>query len=89
MQFQQKDENHIYLLANRSYHKKNTSIYSIDNEIFRLFQKKFPELKITIDDYNKNIHKIETLFIESNNEKIIGTTIDHIVTRIENGTILF
>ena len=78
MQSQQNDNDLIYLLANHRYHKKKDIVYSIDNEIHLLLQKKFFNLGITFDDYNQNIQKIETLFMETYIQKIIGEIINTI-----------
>ena len=84
-----KDDNYIYLLANQRHHKRNNLTYSIDNEIFLLLQKKFRSLNISIEDYNQNIQKIETLFVETNNQKIINQVIDTIINYVINEQLLY
>ena len=83
------DDNYIYLLANQRHHKKRNINYSIDNEIFLLLQKKFSDLKITLDDYNHNIQKIEILFINTYNQKIINNIIDNIINSVINEQLLY
>ena len=65
-------EETFYLLANPNYHQKKIfKEQSIDNSLLILLNKKFPNIKITEQDYDKNILKIETLFTETYNQKII------------------
>ena len=83
------DDNYIYLLANQRHHKRPNLTYSIDNEILLLLQKKFRSLNISPEDYNQNIQKIETLFIETNNQKVINQVIDTIINYVINEQLLY
>ena len=47
--------NELYLLANPNHIKKKKIKYSIDDSLFSLLQRKFPQYKITKDDYQINI----------------------------------
>ena len=67
----------FHLLAN-PYHIKKKKIYiepSLDDEILRLIQKKFPNLKILEEDYTLFILKIENLLTDI----IIENHINHII----------
>ena len=46
--------------------------YSIDDQLFLLIQKRFPQYKITKEDYIKNIDKIENLFFEAYQTKYLN-----------------
>lgn len=89
----QKGEDAIFahLLANPYYHKKKTigDLNTIDDELFILLGRKFPKLNITEGDYLENIRKIEKLFTETNNNKIIKDVIEQIITYIVNEEVLF
>ena len=65
----------LHLLANPYYHKKKKTFKTnIDDELLLLMQKKFPNCKITKDDYQKNIIKIENMFIENSGQVIAQFT---------------
>ena len=89
----QKEEDAIFahLLANPYYHKKKTigDLSSIDDELFSLLNRKIPTLNITEGDYFLNIQKIESLFVETNNNNIIKNVIEQIINYIINEEVLF
>ena len=61
------DDDTFQLLANPYHIKKRKKLYihpTIDEEILRLIQKKFPKLKILEEDYSTFIVKIENLLID-------------------------
>ena len=82
-------EETFYLLANPNYHQKKIfKEQSIDNSLLILLNKKFPNIKITEEDYDKNILKIETLFTETYNQKIIIKLIEEIIEKAINEQVL-
>ena len=60
------EEDTFHLLANPYYIKKKKNLFqpTLDDEILRLIQKKFPILEILDDDYNNFIAKIENILID-------------------------
>ena len=84
------NDNILHLLANPSYHikKSNHRLNSIDDEFLLLIQRKFPQYKISKEDYIKNIEKIEFLFFETNANNIIQEVIDGIINLIVNEQVL-
>ena len=60
------EEDTFHLLANPYYIKKKKNLFqpTLDEEILRLIQKKFPILEILDDDYNNFIAKIENILID-------------------------
>ena len=57
----------FHLLANPYHIKKRKNLFvhpTLDDEILRLIQKKFPNLKIIKEDYTKFIVKIENILID-------------------------
>ena len=84
----------LYSLIYQQIHiiiKKKTigDLNTIDDELFILLGRKFPKLNITEGDYLENIRKIEKLFTETNNNKIIKDVIEQIITYIVNEEVLF
>jgi len=80
--------NDLYLLANPNHIKKKKIKYSIDDSLFSLLQRKFPQCKITKDDYKINIGKIEKLFIETSNSNIIEGYLNEIIQSVINEQVL-
>ena len=82
-------EDTFYLLANPNYRQKK-EIYddSNDRSLLILLNKKFPHIKISEDDYNKNISKIEKLFVETYQQSIITEIIEEIILQVVNEQIL-
>ena len=79
----------LHLLANPYYHKKKKTFKTnIDDELLLLMQKKFPNCKITKDDYQKNIIKIENMFIETTNSNIIKEYLEKIIQTVVNEQVL-
>ena len=73
------DDDTFQLLANPYHIKKRKNLYiqpSIDDEILRLLQKKFPKLKILEEDYTQFILKIENLLIDIIIENHLETIIN-------------
>tara|TARA_B100000214_G_C23582628_1_gene452552 strand:+ start:113 stop:376 length:264 start_codon:yes stop_codon:yes gene_type:complete len=84
-----KNTNNLHLLANPYYHKKKEKKHStIDKELLLLIQKKFPDYKISESDYQKNIKKIDTLFMETNTINIIEEYIEKIIQAVLNEQVL-
>ena len=82
-------EDTFYLLANPNYHQKKIfKEQSIDNTLLTILNKKFPHIKIDEEDYDKNILKIETLFTETYNQKIIIKIVDEIIEKVINEQVL-
>tara|TARA_B100000902_G_C27222115_1_gene870247 strand:- start:469 stop:693 length:225 start_codon:yes stop_codon:yes gene_type:complete len=67
-----------YLLANPNYLKKNKRKTTIDDELFLLLQRKYPEYNFNIEDFDYLILKIENLINEIHIEKIVYELIDTI-----------
>ena len=67
--------------------KKIFKEQSIDNTLLTILNKKFPHIKID-EDYDKNILKIETLFTETYNQKIIIKIVDEIIEKVINEQVL-
>jgi len=84
------DEN-LHLLANPNhyYMKKIINHESLDDKIFLLLKKKFPNIEITLDDYSKNILKIEIIFNETYQQRVVETIVEEIVQQTVNEQILF
>jgi len=84
------DEN-LYLLVNHTHYKikKVVNQESLDERLVLLFNKKFQKIDITSDDYSENILKIENLFTETYNQRIIQTTIEKLIQQTENEQVLF
>jgi hypothetical protein len=82
-------EDTFHLLANPNYRQKK-EIYddSKDRSLLILLNKKFPNIKISEDDYNKNISKIEKLFVETYQQNIITEIIEEIILQVDNEQIL-
>ena len=53
-----------------------------------MLKKKYKNIKITRDDYDKNILKIENLFMENYNQKIINSVIEDIINKTIHGQVL-
>tara|TARA_B100000575_G_scaffold290300_2_gene293720 strand:- start:347 stop:628 length:282 start_codon:yes stop_codon:yes gene_type:complete len=73
------DDDTFHLLANPYHIKKRKNLYiqpTIDDEIVRLIQKKFPRLKILEEDYSIFIVKIENLLIDIIIENHLKTIIN-------------
>ena len=73
------DDDTFHLLANPYHIKKRKNLYiqpTIDDEIVRLIQKKFPRLKILEEDYSIFIVKIENLLIDIIIENHLETIIN-------------
>ena len=80
----------LHLLANPNYHqKKIIQQRSIDDNIYMLLTKKYKNIKITREDYDKIILKIENLFMENYNQKIIASVIEDIVNKTIHEQVLF
>ena len=58
------------------------------NQFLLLIQRKFPQYKISKEDYIKNIEKIEFLFFETNANNIIQEVIEGIINLIVNEQVL-
>jgi len=84
-------DDNLFLLVNPSRYKtkKIVNQASLDESIILLLNKKFPKVEITKEDYNENIIKIETLFTETYNQRIIITVIEEIIRKTENEQVLF
>ena len=84
------DEN-LHLLANPNhyYRKKIINHESLDEKILLLLKKKFPNIEITLDDYSKNILKIEIIFNETYQQRVVKTIVEEIVQQTVNEQILF
>tara|TARA_B100000214_G_scaffold348603_1_gene300800 strand:- start:2331 stop:2585 length:255 start_codon:yes stop_codon:yes gene_type:complete len=79
----------LHLLANPYYHKKKKTFETtIDDDLLLLMKKKFPNCKITKDDYQKNIIKIENMFIETTNSNIIKEYLEKIIQTVVNEQVL-
>jgi len=87
---QKNNDNILHLLANPSYHKKksNHQFNSIDDQLFLLIQRRFPQYKINKADYIKNIDKIENLFFETYQTTIIKEVIEQIIQSTINEEVL-
>jgi hypothetical protein len=82
-------EDTFYLLANPQYRQKNENYdNSIDDSLLILLNKKFSNIKITEDNYNINISKIENMFMETYQQNIISELVEEIITQVTNGQIL-
>lgn len=82
-------EETFHLLANPNFHQRKVfKEHSIDNSILILLNKKFPYMKITEEDYNKNILKIENLFVETHKQKFIDNLVKEIVDQAINEQVL-
>jgi|TARA_B110000285_G_scaffold235181_1_gene315387 hypothetical protein len=83
------DEN-LHLLANPNrYYRKKINQTSIDDKIYSLLKNKFPGIEITQDDYSKNILKIEILFNETYQQRVVETIVEEIVQQTVYEQILF
>lgn len=83
------DEN-LHLLANPNHcYRKRIPQESIDEKITLLLKKKLPGIEITPHDYSINILKIENLFIETYQKRVVSTIIEEIIQKTENEQILF
>jgi len=79
----------FYLLANPSHRqKKEIPDVSNDRSLLILLKKKFLHINITEEDYNKNILKIENLFIETHQQKIISEIVEEIIIKALNEQVL-
>tara|TARA_Y100000817_G_scaffold312239_1_gene305780 strand:+ start:1868 stop:2137 length:270 start_codon:yes stop_codon:yes gene_type:complete len=87
---QKNNDDILHLLANPFYHKKKSIPHfnSIDDQLFLLIQKRFPQYKITKEDYIKNIDKIENLFFEAYQTTIIKEVIEQIIRSTVNEQVL-
>ena len=86
---QKNNDNILHLLANPSYHKKKSNQFnSIDDQLFLLIQRRFPQYKINKADYIKNIDKIENLFFETYQTTIIKEVIEQIIQSTINEEVL-
>lgn len=84
-----KNATNLHLLANPYYYKKTEKKHhTIDKELFLLMQKKFPQYRISESDYQKNIKKIDTLFMETNTINIIEEYIEKIIQAVLNEQVL-
>jgi hypothetical protein len=84
------DEN-LHLLANPNHYYRTRLVNqeSLDDKIIILLKKKFPGTEITSDDYGKNILKIESLFNETYQQRIVEKIVEEIVQQTVNEQILF
>jgi len=84
------DEN-LHLLANPNHYYSTMLLNqeSLDERITILLKKKFPNIEITPDDYFKNILKIESMFNETYQQRIIETIVEEIIQQTVNERILF
>jgi hypothetical protein len=82
-------EDTFYLLANPNYRqKKEICEDSNDRSLLILLNKKFPHIKISEEDYHKNISKIESLFMETYQQNIITEIIEEITLQVINEQLL-
>ena len=83
------DEN-LHLLANPNrYYRTILHKESLDEKIILLLKKKFPNIEITQNDYSKNILKIEILFNETYQQRVVETIVEEIVQQTVYEQILF
>ena len=81
-------EDTFYLLANPNhYFRKPSKVNSIDDNLIILLSKKF-NLKITEDNYEKNITKIETLFTDFYIDNIVKKVVDELIELTINERVL-
>ena len=84
-----KNATNLHLLANPYYYKKKEKKHhTVDKELLLLMQKKFPQYRISESDYQKNIKKIDTLFMETNTINIIEEYIEKIIQAVLNEQVL-
>ena len=76
------NETFSHLLANPYHCKKKDITKTIDESIIELLQKKFTNIEIKSQDYYNNLSKIENIFIENHQNKIIQSKIDDIITDV-------
>ena len=82
-------EETFYLLANptRCYQRKPRQ-NTIDETLLRLLNKKFTGLKISSENYNNNITKIERIFEEYYIKETIAKLLDEVVEKVVNEQVL-
>tara|TARA_Y100000389_G_C17456892_1_gene518721 strand:- start:413 stop:667 length:255 start_codon:yes stop_codon:yes gene_type:complete len=82
-------EDTFYLLANPTHRQKKEVQYdSNDRSLLILLNKKFPHINISEDDYNKNISKIEKIFVETYQHKIVNKIVEEIIIKALNEQVL-
>jgi len=83
------DEN-LHLLANPNHYYRTILHHeSLDDKIFILLKKKFSDIEITPNDYSINILKIESMFNETYQQRVVKTIIEEIIQKTVNEQILF
>ena len=84
------DEN-LHLLANPNHYYRTRLLHqeSLDDKIILLLKKKFPDIEITPNDYSKNILKIESMFNETYQQRVVETIVEEIIQQTVNERILF
>ena len=82
-------EDTFYLLANPTLcSQRKPRQNTIDETLLRLINKKFPDFKITSENYNNNITKIERIFEEYYIKETITKLIDEVVEKVVNEQVL-
>jgi hypothetical protein len=84
------DEN-LHLLANPNHYYRTRLLNqeSLDEKIILLLKKKFPNIEITQNDYSNNILKIESMFNETYQQRVVETIVEEIIQQTVNERILF
>ena len=80
------EQNLIHMLAN-PYHIKKEDKYikeSLQDELFRVLSRIFPEIDISKEDYSKCMYKIEKVLVSY----VIDKTVEQEVSRLINRVIL-